>query len=109
MGRCAWNGICPTPPHARIWAFRTIRFSGTIKVFDREWYPHTLLMSNEPLDSENIDESLFFQSEEIKALKNQVPFAKRFDKAYHQFKLIEIVDDREVREIASFVYPYWKG
>ena len=44
----------------------------------------------------------------MKALKNQVPFAKRFDKAYHQFKLVEIVNEREVKEVASFTYPFWK-
>jgi hypothetical protein len=42
-------------------------------------------------------------------MKNQVPFVKQFDKSYHQFKLVEIVNEREVKEVASFTYPYWKG
>jgi hypothetical protein len=45
-------------------------------------------MSKDPLETDTINESLFFQPEELKAMKNQVPFAKRYPKEYHQFKLI---------------------
>lgn len=38
-----------------------------------------------------------------------MPYAKIAQKAYHEFRLIEIASETEVREIASFVYPFWNG
>lgn len=38
-----------------------------------------------------------------------MPFVKKQPKEFRQFRLIEIQNETEVHEIASFIYPFWKG
>jgi|LauGreDrversion4_2_1035121.scaffolds.fasta_scaffold39429_6 hypothetical protein len=42
-------------------------------------------------------------------MKNQIPYQKKQAKEFREFRLIEIQNEMEVKEIASFVYPFWKG
>lgn len=79
-------------------------------MFQREWFTKTLLISKEPLNPSQIDEKQFYHPDELKSsMMNQATFAKRKDKSYHEFLLIEIESEEKIKEIASFVYPYWKG
>ncbi len=90
--------------------FKIFQFDSKHQVFQREWFTKTLLISKDPIDKSKIDEKLFFHPDELKSnMMNQATFVKRRDKEYHEFKLIEIVSQDKVREVASFIYPYWKG
>lgn len=78
-------------------------------VFNREWFSKVLLMSKKPV-AEEIDEMKFFHPDDIKtSIKNQQSFTSYNQKEFREFRLVEIQDETEVREIASFIYPYWKS
>lgn len=78
-------------------------------MYQREWYSKVLLMGNKPT-TEEVDDKDFFSPDDIRtSIKNQLSFASCAPKAYHEFRLIEIESDTYVNEIASFIYPFWKG
>jgi len=58
---------------------------------------------------ENYDETKFFDKEMTKSyMKSQVSFIKRTEKNFYEFKLIEIVNEREVKEHMTFVHPFYE-
>ena len=58
---------------------------------------------------ENYDETKFFDKEMTKSyMKSQVSFLKRTEKNFYEFKLIEIVNEREVKEHMTFVHPFYE-
>ena len=61
-------------------------------------------------EEKDLQEKNFFTAEDLQTnLQKQIPFVKKTAKDYHEFRLIEIVDEHDVKEIASFIYPYWRG
>ena len=66
-----------------------------------------LLKSKKPV--ENYDETKFFDKEMTKSyMKSQVSFIKRTEKNFYEFRLIEIVNEREVKEHMSFIHPFYE-
>jgi|LauGreDrversion4_2_1035121.scaffolds.fasta_scaffold44840_2 hypothetical protein len=42
-------------------------------------------------------------------MRGQVPYIKRIPKTFYEFRVIEIVNEREIKEHFSFVFPYYGG
>lgn len=42
-------------------------------------------------------------------MKSQVSYIKKTSKTFHEYKLIEIISEREVKEHLSFIFPYYNG
>ncbi len=40
-------------------------------------------------------------------MKDQVSYIKKTKKAFHEFKLIEIISETEVKEHLSFIFPFY--
>lgn len=88
--------------------YEIFRYSDSHLVYDREWSSKILLKSIEPV--EGIDDSTFFDPNQTKAhMKSQVSYIKKTPKTFHEYKLIEIINEREVKEHLSFVFPFYNG
>jgi hypothetical protein len=76
-------------------------------IYSREWYPKILLKSKTPIKS--YDENTFFDPDMVKShLKSQISFIKRTEKNFYEFRLIEIINEREVKEHLSFIHPFYE-
>lgn len=42
-------------------------------------------------------------------IKSQISFIKKSEKAFYEYKVIEIINEREVKEHLSFVHPFYEG
>ncbi len=80
--------------------------------FMREWFSKILLISKDPVE-EDVNEAEYFHPDDIREkVKGQLPYAKYTSKKFHEFRLIELdIEDGEavVKEVCSFIYPYWQG
>jgi hypothetical protein len=41
-------------------------------------------------------------------IKSQVSFIKKSEKSFYEFRLIEIINEREVKEHLSFIHPFYE-
>ncbi len=88
--------------------YEIFKYNNKHQVYNREWYSRILIKSKKPV--ENVDESQFYDPAQTKVhMKSQVSYIKRLDKHFYEFKLIEIISDREVKEHFSFVFPFYAG
>jgi hypothetical protein len=87
--------------------FEIYKYSDLDPVYNREWYSKILIKSKTSLYQ--YDENTFFDPEQTKShMKSQVSYIKKNDKSFHEFKLIEIVNEREVKEHLSFIHPCYE-
>jgi hypothetical protein len=42
-------------------------------------------------------------------MKSQISYVNGIAKEFHEFKVIEIINEKEVKEHLAFVYPYYAG
>ena len=76
--------------------------------YTREWFNKILIKSKEPIEA--YDENTFFDPQMTKAnIKSQVSYVKKAEKNFYHWKLIEIINEREVKEHLSFVHPYYEA
>lgn len=75
-------------------------------MYNREWYNKILLKCKTPI--EGFDENQFFDPKQIQcSIENQISFVKKSPKKFYLFKVIEIVNEKEVKEHATFIKPYY--
>ena len=75
--------------------------------YNREWFNKILLKSKTPII--DYDENQFFDANMTKAhIKSQVSFIKKSEKHFYEFRLIEILNEREVKEHLTFVHPFYE-
>lgn len=74
------------------------------ETYKREWYqPHCLLKCS---DSVAVNEDEYFDEKFMKtSLDNNTAYLKIVQKVFHELKMIEIKNEREVIEHFSFVHP----
>jgi hypothetical protein len=76
-------------------------------IYKREWYTKILLKSKTPIA--DYDENQFFDPEMTKThMKAQVSYVKKSQKNFYEYKLIEIINEREVKEHLSFIHPFFE-
>ena len=74
-------------------------------------YEKSLLVSKEPL---NKDETMLAQYFGLEMLQekfdSQITYVKSHndEKEFHEFRIIEIIDDKKVKEIYQFIHPKYK-
>lgn len=57
---------------------------------------------------EEFDENKFYDPESTKShLDKQVSFIKKVGKHFYEFKLIEIINEREVKEHMTFIHAFY--
>jgi hypothetical protein len=84
-------------------------YSESHTAYHQEWSQRVLLKCKTPV-SESIDENHFYDPSMTKSnMKSQVSYIKRTKKTFFEFRLVEIISDREVKEHFSFVFPYYGG
>lgn len=50
----------------------------------------------------------FFEADMLRtSLENNQPYIKVMTKTFHNFKMIEIANEYEVKELFTFVHPYY--
>lgn len=82
--------------------------SGESDLFQTGLYKRQLLVSKEPV---KMSENIMTQYFDINALKpkfdRQVPFvlSDRDKKEFHDFKIVEIINSTEVRDLFIFTHP----
>jgi hypothetical protein len=53
-------------------------------------------------------DELFFDSEMLRtSLENNKSFVKKIEKTFHNFKVIEVINEFEVKEHFNFVHPLY--
>eukprot|EP00347_Sterkiella_histriomuscorum_P017370 403349643 len=73
----------------------------------REWYNKILIRSKEPIS--DYDENNFFNPELTKGfIKSQISYVKKAEKNFYEWKLIEIINEREVKEHFSYIHPFYE-
>ena len=73
----------------------------------REWYNKILIRSKEPIN--DYDENNFFNPELTKGfIKSQISYVKKAEKNFYEWKLIEIINEREVKEHFSYIHPFYE-
>jgi hypothetical protein len=76
--------------------------------YNRKWFNKILIKSKTPIH--DYDENLFFDPNMTKShLRSQISFVKKSEKAFYEYKLIEIINEREVKEHISFIHPFYEG
>lgn len=74
----------------------------------RKWFSKILIKSKTPIH--DYDENQFFDSSMTKShLRSQISFVKKSEKAFYEYKVIEIINEREVKEHLSFIHPFYEG
>lgn len=75
--------------------------------YKMDWYqPRALLLQRTPL--ENMTDDQYFDPEMLRtSLENNKPYIKIMPKKYHNFKLIEIVNEIEIKEHFTFIHPFY--
>lgn len=75
--------------------------------YKKDWYlPRALLKSIEPL--ENVTDDTYFEPEMLRtSLENNKTYIKVMQKKFHNFKLIEIMNEFEVKEHFTFIHPFY--
>ena len=76
--------------------------------YHQDWAKRVLLKCKTPYP-EAVDEATFYDPQMIKSnMKHQVNYIKSLHKVFYEFKLVEIMSDREVKEHLSFVFPHYE-
>ncbi len=74
--------------------------------YKREWFEITLLKSIEPVM--NMSDADFYKDWQTKSqFENQMSFVSKTKKDFHRFKAIQIIGEKGVEEVFSFVHPYY--
>lgn len=75
--------------------------------YKTDWYlPRALLKSIEPL--ENVTDDSYFEPEMLRtSLENNKSYIRVMQKKFHNFKLIEIINEIEVKEHFTFIHPFY--
>lgn len=72
-----------------------------------EWYQQRVLLINKKTSVENIDESSFFGDRLNSELGVNASYLSSQTKKFYRFRMIEILESKEVEEHFSFVHPYY--
>jgi len=72
-----------------------------------DWYqPRALLIQRDPLT--NMTDDQYYEPEQLRtSLENNKPYVKIMQKKFHNFKLIEILNEFEVKEHFTFIHPFY--
>lgn len=72
-----------------------------------DWYqPKALLIQKNAL--ENMTDDQYFEPEMLRtSLENNKPYIKIMQKKFHNFKLIEIINECEIKEHFTFIHPFF--
>ena len=86
--------------------YELFQFDDKATVYKREWYDKILIRSKTPIA--NYDENQFFAPEQYNPyIKRQTTFIKSIKKEFYEYKLIEVVNEHEVKEHFSFIHPFY--
>lgn len=75
--------------------------------YKREWYqPRCLLMQREAI--EGYDEAKFYPPDMLRtSLENNKPYITIMAKKFHNFKMIEIINEFTIKEHFTFVHAFY--
>lgn len=57
----------------------------------------------------NFDEKSYFEKMRDHSIKDQVCYVDMQSKSFYEFKLVEIISGKEVKEHMHFIHPYYNG
>lgn len=87
-------------------SFEIYSYSSKNHAYRQDWANRVLLRSKEPVNDDKIDWKQYFDASMVKAnTKKQKSFIESLSKQFYEFKYVEIMDEKNVKEHFSFIYP----
>lgn len=87
--------------------YEVYRWGDEDEVYLKEWYGKVLLKKKLPI--ENYNEAEFFGFHLENHIKGQVSYVKKLPKQFYEFRLIEIMSDKQVKDHLKFIHPVYNG
>jgi hypothetical protein len=87
--------------------YETFSYEAQDICYKMDWYASKTLLRQKEAVAEMTDET-YFDSEMLRtSLENNKSFLKLLGKTFHNFKVIEVINEFEVKEHLNFVHPFY--
>ena len=75
--------------------------------YHADWYQPSVLLIDSNTEVTDVDDKAFFGDRLYTSLPNNTAYTAVEQKTWRNFKILQIVSETEVKEVCSFVHPFY--